>query len=130
MLLISRDAGVAQHAQGDLEAALQSFEQAGRLAKQAVAASSDAAGSSGEGAALHSRPDEATEEDREAGGRASTQRANRTLVKALMSQASILKRLRRPEEALLVAQQAAVLDEAVQVHVQELEHEVAAQKGT
>ena len=122
-------AGVAQHAQGDLDAALQSFERASQLAEQAIAASSDVTGISGEGAALHSRPDEAVQKDREAGGRASTQAANRTLVRALMSQASILKRLRRLEEALLVARQAAVLDAAVQVHVRELEHELAEKKA-
>ena len=65
----------------------------------------------------------------EAAGRFSMQRANRTLVKALMSQASILKRLRLPEEALLVARQAAVLDEAVDAHVQMLELELAKHEG-
>ena len=130
MLFALHAAGVAQHTQGDMDAALQSFKRASRLAEQAVATSSDTTASSGERTALPSRPDDAQEHDSEAAGRASMQRANRTLVKALMSQASILKRLKRPEEALLVARQAAGLDGAVQVHVRELEHELAALKGT
>ena len=74
----------------------------------------------------HKEPGEARELDTGTAGRSSTPRAQRTLVKALMSQASILKRLRRPEEALLMAQQAATLDRAAQAHVQALEQELAA----
>lgn len=130
MYICWRVAGVAQHAQGDLDAALQTFERASQLAQQALAdSSSDAMGSSGEQAALHSGPDEPQEHDTGTARRASIERARRTQVKALMSQASILKRLGRPKEALVVAQQAAVLDEVVQVHVQQLNQELATPKG-
>lgn len=121
--------GVAQHAQGDPDAALQTFGRAMHLAAQAIAGGSDATGSSDEQAALHSGPDEVRDHSTGLAGQASGNRARRTLVKALMSQASILKSLRRPEEALLMAQQAAMLDEAVQVHVQRLEQELAAHRG-
>ena len=76
--------GVAQHAQGDLDAALQLFGQASQFAEQAVAASSDTTASSGE-AALPSKPDEAQEHDAVMAGHGSEERANRTLAKALMS---------------------------------------------
>ena len=109
-------------------ASLQAVRLASRLAEQAIGASSVATGAQGARrcctAGLMRRAHK-----EEAAGRFSMRRANRMLVKALMSQASICKRLRRPEEALLVARQAAVLDGAVEVHVQMLELELAKHEG-
>ncbi len=50
-----------------------------------------------------------------------TERARRTAVRALMSQASIHKRLGRPDQAVAAARQAAQLDPAAQKHVSKLE---------
>lgn len=98
-------AGVAQHQQGDLDAALQSFERAG---EQAVAALQDG----------HIAEPPLKGSDIE--------RARRTAVRALMSQASIHKRLGRPDQAVTAARQAAQLDPAVQKHVTELEADARA----
>ena len=109
-------AGVAQHEQGDLDAALHAFQ---RAAEQGMAALQVARHSSASAAdpPLQAQPDQA----QIAGEGAASERAHRTAVKAFMSQASIHKRLGRPEEALHAARQAAALDSTVQRHVTDLE---------
>ena len=118
--MLCATAGVAQHGQGELDAALQAFERAeeqAMLALQAPRQSHTGAAEPSLQTYLQPQPaqSQAAEED------VAIERVRRTAVKALMSQASIHKRLGRPKEALHAARQAASLDITVQRHVTDLE---------
>lgn len=128
-------AGVAQHAQGDLEVAIQAFDRAAQDALAAAEAlgSEHPPASSALAAATggpYSREDELAYARSDADMAERAERAvlaRRTAVRALLALAGSLKQLGRLPEALVAARRAAELDDSVQsVHVAPLEAEIAA----
>ena len=120
---------MAQHAQGDLDAALQAFDRASQDALEAadVLNTSDINAPSAAASAAASAADDAL--DASFGGDVEKRviLARRTAVRALLAQAGTLKQLARLPEALQAALRAAELDESVRrVHVAPLEAEIAA----
>lgn len=136
--LLSCSAGVAQHKQGDLEAALQAFASASADALSAAGLSeaalssqpaqgfldsSHASNSSGGEPGAQSHPEAAASSSSDGGVQVSAL-AERTAVRALMAQASVLKRSGRLPDAVHALTLAAVLDRGVEVHAQKLRAEI------
>ncbi|EIE20465.1 hypothetical protein COCSUDRAFT_67376 [Coccomyxa subellipsoidea C-169] len=128
-------AGVAQHSQGDLDAALQAFARASSDALEAADTLS-ASPSPNSMSNSSSAPDTAGPAPADMAGAESSDGddvaervilARRTAVRALLAQAGTLKQLGRLPEALEAAQRAVDFDESVRrVHVAPLEAEIAA----
>lgn len=148
-------AGVAQHKQGDLEAALQAFARASTdalsaagLPEAALTSAADPASSAKPlglqglstkkerepaSSSADSRPiyiasphrELKTEEEpiSSTGSNASVL-AERTAVRALMAQASVLKQVGRLQDAMHALNAAAVLDSSVEVHRRQLRAEL------
>lgn len=120
---------MAQHAQGDLDAALQAFDRASQDALEATDAlnTSDIDAPSAAASAANSAADGASGASFGGDVEEQVMLARRTAVRALLAQAGTLKQLGRLPEALQAALRAAELDESVRrVHVAPLEAEIAA----